>query len=325
MSREADFYIQGPISVSYHENDSKTKKLLIFGDRHVKIENEECKEYIRIDTFLQKLANDNPQNRYNLFIEGIESQVGDEEKNYLMNVINMTEPSNMKKYFLDIRKKYPEYIAFYNFTSICSGLANVTSISEGQASYNYDLLKTLTEGFIYDLQKLYSFLTKPTQVFKELIKPELDKIKEISIKNKIISLLKQGVEKYNLGTEEDLNMIITNIFSNMEGNQDEDEDEDEDDEDKKPYLFFINTFLTEKKDLINQLYDDVAEYGQVFMDAYTLCLILNNEYDNCIVYAGEAHSKVLRQFLEDYSNLTKINQKFLNKSDKQCVKFLGDF
>lgn len=61
------------------------------------------------------------------------------------------------------------------------------------------------------------------------------------------------------------------------------------------------------------------------MDAYTLCLILNNEYDNCIVYAGEAHSKVLRQFLEDHSSITKINQIFLNTSDTQCVKFPKDF
>ena len=57
------------------------------------------------------------------------------------------------------------------------------------------------------------------------------------------------------------------------------------------------------------------------MDAYTLCLILNDEHKNCIVYAGEAHSRVLRQFLEDHSNLTNIHQKFLNTSDKQCVKF----
>jgi hypothetical protein len=328
MSELSEFYIQGPISVSYHTNDSKKKNIIIFGDRHVKIENEECKEYIRIDNFLKKLANEDPQNRYDLFIEGIETQVGDEEKNYLMNVINMNAPDNMKKYFLDIRKKYPEYIAFYNFTSICSGLANVTSISEGQASYNYDLLKDLTEGFIYNLQKLYTFLTEPTVVFKELIKPELDKIKKISIKNKIISLLKQGVEKYSIGTEEYINMIITDILSNMNHNQEEEEEEEEEEgegEGKKPYLYFINTFLSEKKEAINKLYDDIAEYGQVFMDAYTLCLILNDEHKNCIVYAGEAHSRVLRQFLEDHSNLTKINQKFLNTSDKQCVKFPGDF
>jgi hypothetical protein len=307
----SEIFIQGPISVSYHADVSKTKNIIIFGDRHVKIENEECKEFIRIDNFLQKLVTDNPQNKYNLFIEGIESQVGDEEKNYLMNVVNMTAPSNMKKYFLDVRKKYTSYIAFYNFMSICSGLANKTSISMEQANYNFNLLASLTEDFIYqnDLENLYSFLTKPTEVFKELIKPELDKIKDIPIKNRIISLLKQGIERYSVGTKDNLENTISSILKYMD----------------EGMLFFINTFLSEKKDIINQLYDDVAEYGQVFMDAYTLCLILNKEYDNCIVYAGEAHSKVLRQFLEDHSSLTKINQIFLNTSDTQCVKFPKDF
>lgn len=215
----SELYIQGPISVSYHADDSKTKNIIIFGDRHVKIEDDECKEFIRIDNFLQKLVTDNhPQNRYNLFIEGIESQVGDEEKNYLMNVVNMTAPSNMKKYFLDVRKKYPSYIAFYNFMSICSGLANKTSISMEQANYNFNLLASLTEDFIYqnDLENLYSFLTKPTEVFKELIKPELDKIKDIPIKNRIISLLKQGIERYSVGTKDNLENTISSILKYMD-------------------------------------------------------------------------------------------------------------
>lgn len=310
---ESDFFIQGPTSVSYHEENegNEPKSLYIFGDRHIRIENEDCKKYIRIDEFLKKIAIKSPEKHFHLFIEGIETQIGDEEKNYLMNVINMKTPSNMTKHFLDIRKNYSSYIAFYNFLNICSGLANKSSITREQAEYNFLLLKKFIDEFIYkkDLEKLYEFLTKQNKVFEELIKNEFKKIKNVKLKNRIAELLKQGIEKYSLGTKENVETIIFQILEKID----------------KGMEYFINIFLTTNKQEIDKIYNDVAEYGQVFMDVYTLCLIMNKEYNNCIIYAGEAHTNVLRKFLFNFTEITKIEQKFINTSEKQCIKLSNDY
>ena len=306
---ESDFCIQGPISVSYHEEkeEKEPKSIYIFGDRHIRIQNEDCKKYMRIDEFLKKIAIKSPEKHFHLFIEGIESQVGDEEKNYLMNVINIKSPSNMTKHFLDIRKNYNSYISFYSFLNICNGLANITSISKEQAEYNFELLKKFANEFIYkkDLDELYEFLTEPLEVYNKLINTELIKIKNVKLKNSLKLLLKQGVNKYKLGSKENVESAITQILEPMD----------------KGMEYFINIFLDTNKEIINKLYEDVAEYGQVFMDVYTICLIMNKEYKNCIVYAGEAHAYVLRNFLSNYIEITKIEQKFMNISEKQCVKF----
>lgn len=310
MSQQSEFYIQGPISVSYHEETEEKndkKSIFIFGDKHIRIIDEECKKHMRIDKFLKEIVQTNPNEIYHLFIEGEESQIGDEEKNYLMNVINMKSPSNMKKHFLDIRKMYPSYIAFYTFMSICSGLANTSSITEGQAKYNFELLASLTENFTYknDLESLYEFFFDTSKVVKSLILPELNKLKNEQLKQHIFNLLLQGVQKYRPGTKEKLEKTISTFLENMDLGMEH----------------FINIFLEKYKITIDKLYDDVAEYGQVLMDAYTLCLILNNEYKNCIVYAGEAHANVLRKFLETYPEIIKVKKLFHNTSEKQCVKF----
>lgn len=300
---EEEKYIYGPVSVSYHEDEKSHKSILIFGDRHIKIKNKDCEKNIRIDNFIKnlpKLLQDN----VDLFIEGIESQFGQENKNFLMNVINIEPTDKLTKHFLDVRKKYNSYISFYTFLSICSGLANIDSLTEKQATYNFNLLAELTNNFSYenDLNELLDFLTDYKQTISDLILTDLRKLKDPVVENNILKLLKEGINKYNSGKRTDIKNLIHTLLENMD----------------KGVEYFINTFLEQNKQSINTFYNNVAEYGQVFMDAYTLSCVLNKQYKNCVIYAGEAHSRVLRKFLNDH-NLFK--QGFFNTSDTQCVKF----
>jgi hypothetical protein len=282
--------IKGPISCSYHENGEQS--VFIFGDRHIRIQSE-CKSDMSITKFIENLGVSIGD--VNLFVEGHESDLEEKENNYLMEVIK-TQKKGVTKYLCDIRKNNKEYIYFYTFLNICSGLINEKNISEATAKYNCDLLKKILSNISFNMGSLIEFFN-PNIVYNKYLKNDIE---SSMYKNKIKALIQQGTVTYlkNIGNEK-------NIFEYVQDFSEELEEGHEN---------FINTFLEDNKKWIEELYDNVAEYGQVFMDALILSKVLDSK--SSVVYVGEAHARVYRKFFNDHNLFT---QKFLVESDNQCV------
>lgn len=284
--------IKGPISCSYHENGEQS--VFIFGDRHVRIQSE-CKSDMSITKFIENLGISIGD--VNLFVEGHESQLEDDEANYLMEVIKI-QKKGVTKYLCDIRKNYKQYLYFYYFLSTCTGLLQKKNISSATAKYNYNVLNTfINENIILNMGSLLEFFNPNIVINKYL----LNDLKSSKHKDKIMALLQQGTVTYlrKIGNEQNIFEHINDFSEAL----------------KEGPEHFINTFLEDNKEWIGELYDSVGNYGMVLMDAYILLKVLDSK--NSVVYVGEDHARIYRKFFNDHNLFT---QKFLVESDNQCVK-----
>jgi hypothetical protein len=298
--------IQGPISLTCYSDEKIGSILFIFGDRHVRIQSQ-CKGEIvkKIDNFISEMPHALSE-RIDLFLEASKEQEGDESTNYLMDVVNIKETENLVKHFCDVRKLNETYINFYNFLNICVGLIEKKTISDETAKYNFNLLKIFFEnGFLIKMGELIDFFN-PNKVINDYL---IDDLINNPYKNKILELIQEGVNKYlkPIGNQDKIWSYISMFSDAFDKSNGSD-----------GYKYFINTFLEENKAIFIKLYDNVSEYGQIFMDAYILCKITNGQYNNSIVYVGEAHAKVYRLFLEKNKIMKKTFEKY---SDTQCIEF----
>ena len=298
--------IQGPISLTCYE-DKKTDSLIyIFGDRHVRIKSE-CEGTIvkKIDKFISEMPSALNE-RVDLFIEASEDQEKEEITNYLMDVVKIEQTDKLVKHFCDIRKQNDAYINFYNFLNICTGLIEKKNIPEETAKYNFNLAKLFFEkGFINNMGELIDFFN-PNKAIQDYI---LDELYNHPYRKQILELIQDGVNKYlrPIGNEAKIWSYISIFNKGFDKSKGE-----------SGYKYFINTFLEENKTFFTELYNNVAEYGQIFMDALILCKITSGNYKNSIVYVGEAHAKVYRLFFERHKIMNKTFEKY---SDTQCIEF----
>lgn len=300
--------IYGPISVSLHVDPVSSKRIIVFGDRHVRIENSECKNNIRVDNFIRQMALSEPEKEFVVVVEGVARQLYEESDNFLTDVITMEMTDNIMKAMVDIRKESTVYMEFYHFLDVCVGLSNATSLSESQATFNYDILRTMEEEFTskYKFKNLKKFFCKPSSL-PELFNPIHSAINDLQPQNSILAdvvanYYLENLRNHSLGTESDFVELVDNILVEFE----------------KGMEHFINTYLAENKLYIDTLYNKIAEYGMVFMDTLALAIMMNSDYKNVIVYTGEAHSRIYRSFLNEKTN---FRQEFYNTSDTQCVQF----
>jgi hypothetical protein len=296
--------IQGPISLSCYSDEKNN--IFIFGDRHVRIQSECNAKFVKkVDDFISQIPNALNE-RIDLFIEASKDQEEDDGTNYLMDVVKIKETDKLIKHFCDIRKQNKAYVNFYNFLNICTGLIEKKNIPEETAKYNFNLLKVFFErGFINNMGELIDFFN-PNKVIENYLEDELD---NHAYRTQIIELIQDGVNKFLIPIGNDNKIwsyisIFNEGFNKSKG--------------KSGYKYFINTFLEENKALFMELYDNVAEYGQIFMDAFILCKITSGNYKNSIVYVGEAHAKVYRLFFEKHKIMEKNFEKY---SDTQCIEF----
>ena len=306
--------IEGPVSLSYQIKDNK--KIYIFGDEHLKYS--KCKNSIRIDQFLNNLPKDTNK-KIDLFVEGLyDNQVNldfyEEDltstENYLNDVLNLAPHDNLEIHYCDVRKY------FKGFESLIFFMVNLDLFSKylnAPDDYFSNAEEKAEKGNVIlgDLNYWHNKIKMHINDIETFIFNRRAVQEKINL-SEYISKTKYSNELQSIGEQLVMDFSIT----------------------RKEYIYFMekyykpfniynikyhNLIKDNSKELII-FYNNFQSWANIFMDIYLLALLLNEKYENCVIYTGNNHSKLYRKVLEKLG----FNTVSYKTSNRQCIK-LEDF
>lgn len=316
-------FISGPVSVVILEGkiDKEKKKIVLFGDNHLRNEQNECDniDAIPIKQYLIKLFQETNE-ELNFFFEISEKEINMSNKllytdNYISQLVYFfrREKDKFRKvkfHFTDIRDNIPEMFYDSKFSNYANNLKysrniNINKINE---------MRLYINGVIRSVNIIIISLKINQKEFKGLINKNKDadtikfikniekiifRINNKKVKNTIRKILKLILLEFNKN-------IITKPIKLLEKIKSE--------------IMKNKTFRKEENAInelvftLNECSVYIASLFAIITDLYTIRRLLDKNYiNNAIVYTGHLHTMHLTNILVNNFGF-KIKNKFFNES-----------